>query len=181
MYDINKIADFFINKVDENKGDVITNLKIQKLLYFAWGWYFTLYGKLLFEDRPEPWNYGPVFNSMYQRFKSKGNKPITTEDIKVGDGGILLDDEMFLNDIWEEYGQYSAEKLADMSHDKAWLFARELGESYINQKNILEAFQEIQKQEEEQQDKLDIVDIMAIDMNDCLSVDESMKILMGHA
>ena len=48
MYDINKIADFFINKVDENKGDVITNLKIQKLLYFAWGWYLTLYGKLLF-------------------------------------------------------------------------------------------------------------------------------------
>lgn len=49
MPSANKVADYFISRSREY-GDYLTNLKLQKLLYYSQGWYLGLTGKPLFPD-----------------------------------------------------------------------------------------------------------------------------------
>ena len=53
-------ADYFLSKIDEDAGDVITNLKLQKLVYYAQGFSLALCGRPLFAERIEAWQHGPV-------------------------------------------------------------------------------------------------------------------------
>lgn len=48
-------ADYFLSKIDEDAGDVITNLKLQKLVYYAQGFSLALCGRPLFAERIEAW------------------------------------------------------------------------------------------------------------------------------
>ncbi len=179
MYDINQIADYFIEKVDENIGDVITNLKLQKLLYFAWAWYLTLYKKELFEDSPESWKYGPVFKKVYQRFKGRSNHAITGEDILFTYGGIEREAQEFLDNIWNEYGQYTAEKLANITHaDPAWIQAQDQGYKLPMEKDIIvKYFKEQQDKAQEDQDLSDIYEIENSNLHQDLSASESREFL----
>lgn len=43
----------------------ISNLKLQKLLYFSWLEYYRRNGTPLFEEEFEAWKYGPVVPSVY--------------------------------------------------------------------------------------------------------------------
>jgi uncharacterized phage-associated protein len=43
------VAKYFLNWAN-NKGDLITNLKMQKLLYYAQAWYLVNFKKPLFSD-----------------------------------------------------------------------------------------------------------------------------------
>ena len=64
----NKVADWFIHFAHE-VGDPITNLKLQKLVYYAQAWYLALHGKRLFPAEFQAWVHGPVCHSLYQRFR----------------------------------------------------------------------------------------------------------------
>ncbi|MBN1391889.1 MAG: DUF4065 domain-containing protein [Sedimentisphaerales bacterium] len=64
----------FANKA----GELITNLKLQKLLYYAQGWYLAHKGECLFDDKFEAWVHGPVIPSIYRRYK-KAWLPINKE------------------------------------------------------------------------------------------------------
>ena len=46
-----QIAKYFVSLVDEEAGDSISNLKLQKLLYYAQGGYLAYYGKPGFRNR----------------------------------------------------------------------------------------------------------------------------------
>lgn len=102
-----------------DKGDVVTNLKLQKLLYYAQGYHLALYGKRLFKEDLEAWQYGPVVPSVYHQYKSNGSS------------GIILNEENFnckdhldqqqlelIQEIYDVYGQFSALKLMDMTHSE---------------------------------------------------------------
>lgn len=47
-----------------------SNLKINKLLYICFGFYGATYGKFLFNDKIEAWQYGPVIPSVYHAFNN---------------------------------------------------------------------------------------------------------------
>jgi uncharacterized phage-associated protein len=57
----------------------ITNLSLQKLLFFIQGFHYLNYDKLLFEEEIEAWNFGPVIPEIYHQFKKFGKNPITEE------------------------------------------------------------------------------------------------------
>lgn len=179
MYDINQIADYFIEKVDQNSGDTITNLKLQKLLYFAWGWYLTLHKQELFEGCPESWRYGPVFSKIYQRFDGRSNRPITGEDMLTVCGGIEREVQEFLDDIWVEYGQYTAEKLANITHDDpAWLQGQKQGyRQPMMRDTVVRYFKDQQEKAQEDQDLLDICEIENRNLQQGLSAGESKEFL----
>ena len=69
------VANYFIGLSLKNKLDTdgtvegITNLKLQKILYFAQCAYLALYDKPLFEDEVLAWEYGPVISSVYNKYK----------------------------------------------------------------------------------------------------------------
>lgn len=49
-YTVTEIAYFFLSKIDSEKGDSITPLKLQKLVYYAQAWHYTVFNEPLFDD-----------------------------------------------------------------------------------------------------------------------------------
>ena len=110
-------------------GDTITNLKMQKLLYYAQAWYMVNNeGTPLFSDEIQAWQYGPVVPSVYQFFKEYNSYPIdcsvTKEDIAI----IGEHERDFLDEFAIEYFSMSATELVSMTHNEApWKRAYEKG------------------------------------------------------
>ena len=51
MITVFDVADYFLNRADkEEDGDIITNLKLQKLVYYAQGFHLAMFGKPFFEN-----------------------------------------------------------------------------------------------------------------------------------
>ena len=67
------VALYFLFRARElEAGDTISNLKMQKLLYYAQGHFLATYKKPLFDDKIEAWKYGPVVKEVYDKFKIYG-------------------------------------------------------------------------------------------------------------
>ena len=60
------VAQYFLAQMDEDAGDLISNLKLQKLVYYAQGFALALHGRPLFRERVEAWTHGaPVVPELY--------------------------------------------------------------------------------------------------------------------
>lgn len=115
--DVNHVADFFIRQADIEAGDLMTHLKLQKLLYYAQGWSLALHGKPLFDDRIEAWAHGPVCPKVWNRFKARGWSPIELSETRPG-GAITAKEKKLLDEVWNSYGQFTAKRLEEMTHDE---------------------------------------------------------------
>lgn len=81
-YPASVVAYAFVKKgVDENK--YITQMKAQKLVYFAHGIHLAMFSKPLVNEKFEAWKFGPVVPSIYQNFKVFGSSPITESDLQI--------------------------------------------------------------------------------------------------
>ena len=120
------IAKWFIDRansefVDDNGvAEGITNLKLQKLLYFAQAASLSIRGETLFDDAIEAWKFGPVVPSVYHALKERGNSVIPNG--AVNDDTIIPSEiAVLLEDVWNIYGKFSAFELVNMSHaHKPW-------------------------------------------------------------
>lgn len=120
MYSSYDVADYFLSLVNEEMDEQISNLKLQKLLYYAQGFYLALFNKRLFNSQIEAWEHGPVVPEVYHKYKKYGARGIPSP--KVVDFE-KYDDETkdFLNEIYDILGQFSAWKLRNMTHvEKPW-------------------------------------------------------------
>ncbi|CAN5716248.1 DUF4065 domain-containing protein [soil metagenome] len=109
------IAKYFLSKSDAEAGDLISNLKLQKLLYYSQGLHLALYGKPLFNEDIEAWTHGPVVPVIYRHFKGYGDggipSPATLPKFDKKTTG-------FLDEIYKVFGQFSAWKLRNLTHDE---------------------------------------------------------------
>ena len=114
MYKATDIANFLVYLMTDSCDD-LTNLKLNKILYYAQGHYLQKYGKPLFEDAIEAWPYGPVIKSVYSTYKSYSDQPITGYDLT---RVALVEDEVksYLVDIARKYGRFTASALMNMTH-----------------------------------------------------------------
>jgi uncharacterized phage-associated protein len=112
----NQVADFFIRQADAASGDVVTHLKLQKLLYYAQGWHLALFDENLFPERIEAWAHGPVCPPVWARFKDQNFNPITPDDIHCENVDLSEAQQNFLEEVWRVYGQFSAKRLEEMTH-----------------------------------------------------------------
>jgi uncharacterized phage-associated protein len=110
-----EVANFFLFQSEEEAGDVISNLKLQKLLYYAQGLHLAKFGKPLFDEKVEAWMHGPVVPVVYHHFKQHGDKGLPKPDACPKFGKVTQD---FLSTIYRTYGQYSAWKLRNFTHDE---------------------------------------------------------------
>ena len=111
----------------------LSNMKLQKLLYYAQGHYLAKHDNPLFADRMEAWSHGPVVPTVYRKFKDAGSDDIDLPDPK-SFRWSSVDDETadLLMDVWGTYGIYAAWRLREMSHDeRPWKEAFRPDESYI--------------------------------------------------
>lgn len=116
-----RVAEYFIHFSHEH-GDWITNLKLQKLVYYAQGWHLGLYDKPLFNDRIEAWVHGPVQPTLYHEYKVFSWNPISEDPGEVALSSLIKD---HLSQIMATYGGMSAYDLERLTHQETpWLKAR---------------------------------------------------------
>ena len=132
LYTPKSLANYFLD-LAKASGQSISPMKLQKLVYYAHGWYAGYTGEPLIDEQVEAWQYGPVIPSLYHEFKRFGAGDITGkamdfEGIELrevpvpADAGILK----FLDSVWKNYGQFTGVKLSEMTHapegpwDQTW-------------------------------------------------------------
>lgn len=117
------IANEFVRQFGE--ANTLDHLKLQKLTYFAQGWWLALKGEELLIERPQVWRYGPVFESLYRILSGRGREPIKgpAGANPFGDGvapnldGPACEGERELVQwIWQEYGNLDGPQLSDLTH-----------------------------------------------------------------
>ncbi|MEM7655825.1 MAG: type II toxin-antitoxin system antitoxin SocA domain-containing protein [Bacteroidota bacterium] len=118
------IANFFLSLSEPEIGDFISNLKVQKLVYYAQGFHLAMFDQPLFLDPIYAWEHGPVVPTLYHHFKRNGSEaiPLPTED-EAEDFSLLSQDQKeLLHEVYTVYGQYSAWKLRNLTHQEApWI------------------------------------------------------------
>jgi uncharacterized phage-associated protein len=109
------VAKYFLIKSDPDSGDTISNLKLQKLLYLAQGFFLAIYGEPLFSAKIEAWTHGPVVPEIYHKYKKYEGSAIPIPKLEFS--LISKKARQLLDEIWSVYGQFSAWKLRDITHD----------------------------------------------------------------
>lgn len=118
MFSAIDIAHYFLCLPDENAGDLISNLKLQKLLYYAQGFNLALYSSRLFQEDIRAWEHGPVVPDAYHEFKEFGANAIPAPEAM--DFNIFEPETVeLLDEVYAVYGQFSAWKLRNMTHGES--------------------------------------------------------------
>jgi uncharacterized phage-associated protein len=115
MHSALDIAAWFLNEVDRKAGDSITNLKLQKLVYYAQAWAVTLLGRKLFEETVEAWAHGPVVDVVYQEHKGYGYSGLPRSRRKLQ---LAPEERVVLEDVLAVYGEHSAKFLEVLTHSE---------------------------------------------------------------
>jgi uncharacterized phage-associated protein len=103
----------------QTQDDELSNMKLQKLLYYAQGQFLARYNRPLFSDPVEAWSHGPVVPDVYHEFKRFCAGPIELPDadpFQWSDVTPAISD--FLSTVWNTYGGYSAGRLRSMTHSE---------------------------------------------------------------
>lgn len=111
-----QIAKYFVSLVDEEAGDSISNLKVQKLLYYAQGAHLALHDAPLFPESIKAWVHGPVVPQVYHEFKHCGAGAIPVEPVDLCDYPAQVRE--VLDEVNSVYGQFTAGKLRSMTHQE---------------------------------------------------------------
>ena len=80
------VANFFLKIVDRDSGSTITPLKLQKILYYAHGYYLANYDKPLFQEDFQAWANGPVCPELF--YKTKGKYSVCASDENGGEENL---------------------------------------------------------------------------------------------
>lgn len=111
----------------------LTQMQIQKLVYFAHGWTLAITGQPLTSEEPEAWNYGPVYSDLYDHTKYFGknpiNRPLTPDDdnaarffLEMPSGApayradLSATERDVIDRVWKRYGKLSGARLSAMTH-----------------------------------------------------------------
>lgn len=129
----------------EDAGEAMTHLKLQKLLYYAQGFSLALSGgkQPMFGDTIEAWKHGPIVPAVWKAYKDYGGAPLPLPDGFDPSKGLKDGEQALLNDVWNAYGQFSAWKLRNMTHEESpWRNAYEPdANETISQQSMREYFE----------------------------------------
>ena len=102
----------------KKKGYSISNLKLQKILYFVQAHFLVTTGKPCFAENIEAWDFGPVVPEVYHTFKIFGSAELPASSCYKAETAILYADRKIIDAMVDECGEYSASALVDISHNQ---------------------------------------------------------------
>lgn len=122
-----------------DEGKTITNLQIQKYLYYIQGAYIKEQGQLLFSEPFSAWPYGPVIHEVWSEYSDNSRFPIehietgeVIKDIKIKEFICKNMQELLKTNIWE---------LVDKTHEELpWKRARETSKGIITTEDLFLEF-----------------------------------------
>lgn len=121
MANLVDVVQCFLFLDSSNEGDGISNLKLQKLVYYAQGFHSAIFDKPLFSEDILAWVHSPVVANLYHKYKQYGSNRIP--EVQDFDEGSLTKEEFGLvEEVFEVFGQFTAWKLRNMTHEEApWI------------------------------------------------------------
>lgn len=158
IYEAKQIAQWFVNRAaldaETTRDDTnyISNLKIQKLLYYAQACSMATKNRKLFNERIEAWKFGPVVKKVYDIYKVCSNKPVTYKE------PVILDEEtcILLEFVYQHFANSSPMELVEMTHqDKSYGEAKQHNNIY-NDEKIKNDFEEKWLKDVDIEEKKDI-------------------------
>ena len=116
-----QIANYILWSSHES-GSFLSNLKLQKLLYYVQAWNLAVYGRPLFLEKFQAWIHGPVIPEIYGRFESYQWRNI---DEAVERPALDERTIAFIEEVLEEYGPLDARRLEYLTRrEDPWIEAR---------------------------------------------------------
>lgn len=95
-------------------SELLTHLKLQKLLYYVQGFHLVILDRPAFDDEILAWSHGPVVRDVYDKYRRFGSAGIEAPS----EAPDLPEDTCRLIDqVSDAYGQFSAWRLREMTHD----------------------------------------------------------------
>ena len=121
MYTATAVAKYVINRCNV-RNSPITNLKLQKILYYIQGYFFKYLGEAAFDDDIESWRYGPVVPSVYYEYCSYVSSEILVNydlDDDVQEMYKNKNDCKIINRVVDACETFSAIALVNKTHQEA--------------------------------------------------------------
>lgn len=106
------------------EGDrAVTNLRVQKILYYVQGYFFREFGREAFYDDIYCWRYGPVVPQVYFKYSRNGCNALTAEDSTF----ISTDqEEELIKKVVHQCNNLSTSALVQKTHDEIpWKYTRQ--------------------------------------------------------
>lgn len=112
----------------ERDGELISNLRLQKLLYYVQGWSLADRGRPAFRECIEAWKHGPVVPEVWRQYTPHDEdepRAIRERDPEGVKRSLPESERRFIRSVWEAYKRHSATELRRMTHEESpWLAAR---------------------------------------------------------
>ncbi|HBZ67575.1 MAG TPA: alpha/beta hydrolase [Bacteroidales bacterium] len=142
VYNVLDIANKILVQPLKSEGDeLITNMKLQKLLYYMQGFHLALFdGNPLFDEEIEAWMYGPVVPSMYRHFSKYTNNGIKPDVLLDQVISLTNDEEALFKEVFRVYGAYSAIGLMQLTHSEEPWSSVSTGQGSIITKDVMTSF-----------------------------------------
>jgi uncharacterized phage-associated protein len=133
--DARAIANMILDQFDADLLE-ISNLKMNKLLYFAHGFFRSRFGERLIRNHFEAWENGPVVRVVFDAFKQNGRSPIRNRafvfDYLVGrevparEAGLAKHHREYIFSVVDYYSKFNVGQLVGLTHrtDTPWHRAR---------------------------------------------------------
>lgn len=123
MYRAIDIAGYIIEYSNE-KGQPVSNLKLQKLLYFVQAFFLITKGKPCFRDKIEAWDFGPVIPEVYRAYKHYGGCSIFRVRSFPNTFSLFPQDKEIINEVVDYFSSYSSTQLVELTqHQRPWMDA----------------------------------------------------------
>lgn len=139
MYNVQLITRYVIHRCTQNERP-ISNLKLQKILYFVQAEFLVGMNRACFSDDIEAWDHGPVVPAVYFKYMIFGSTNIPDQG---NDGFELISrpDKDRLDAIIDAAAKYSASWLERITlRQKPWINAYRRNDKVIRQAEIKEYF-----------------------------------------
>ena len=116
-YPVIQIANQLLLYSADKGGELMTNMKLQKMLYYQQGFHLAYFGTPLFDEDIEAWMYGPVIPVIYEEYKSYGRNGIEPNR-ELAFSFEQKKELALFNEVCKVYGAYSAIGLMNMTHEE---------------------------------------------------------------
>jgi len=136
-YSALEIAKYVINH-EHKENREITNLRLQKLLYFVQAKILVETGNPCFDDEMVAWDYGPVVLAVYEEYCKYHSRPIDdTASISLTDTEIVKN----IDEVLDYLGDTATFELVQITHAQTpWINARQRGKGAVISKESIREF-----------------------------------------
>ena len=133
------VAKYIVNYVINDLSLELTNLKLQKILYFVQLEFLDELGEILFADDIEAWKYGPVVSRTYSHYRKYSDLPIT--DSFSPRTSFSRSEKMVINRVVREYIRTNEWDLVKITHEQGpWKEVYVEGENRVISAKLMHDF-----------------------------------------